>query len=114
MLGQGLEARGARIAPSSGLAGRSAGGSVALKPPGATSFGVVRMEERRQQLDVPAADPELPLPAAVRADPASLAVVVRLEEPVDGPEPRRLHVDGLRRPAERLDVVAPSGSARPR
>ena len=62
------------------------------------------MEERREQLDVPAPDRQLPLTAAVGADPMRLAVVVGGEEALDRPEPRGLDVDGARRPAERLDV----------
>ena len=62
------------------------------------------MEERREQLDLVAADAELELPAAVRADPVVGAVVVGGEEPLDGAEPRGLHVDRPRRPAEGLDV----------
>ena len=48
------------------------------------------MEERREQLDLPAADPELELAAAVERDPVLGAAVVELEEPLDGAEPRRL------------------------
>ena len=47
---------------------------------------------------------ELPLTAAVGADPVRLAVVVGGEEALDRAEAGRLDVDGARRPAERLDV----------
>ena len=43
----------------------------------------LRVEERREQLDVAAADAELPLAAAVGADAVLLAVVVGREEPLD-------------------------------
>src|SRR6476646_9612814 len=46
----------------------------------------VRMEERRQVLDVAAAYAELELAASVCADAALLAVVVRREEARDGAE----------------------------
>ncbi len=49
-------------------------------------------------------DRQLPLPAAVGADPVGLAVVVGREEALDRAEPRGLHVDGPWRPAEPLDV----------
>ena len=65
----------------------------------------VGVEERRQELDLAAAGAELPLPAAIGADPTLLAGLVRREEPLKT-EPKR---DGLthrpRRPAQALDVV---------
>src|SRR3954454_11043140 len=54
----------------------------------------VGVEERREVLDLAAPDAELVLPAAVRAHPALLAEVVRVEQGADAPEARRLEVDG--------------------
>ena len=85
-----------------------------LNPPGATSFGVSGMEERREQLDLVAADAELELPAAVRADPLLGAVVVGAEELRHGTEARRLDVHRARWPAERLDVGDRVDHAHPR
>ena len=65
----------------------------------------VRMEQRCQELDLVATDAELELAAAVGADVVRRAVVVRGEQPLDRAEARRLHVDGPRRPAQRLDVA---------
>ena len=47
----------------------------------------VGMEERGEQLDLRAAGAELELPAAVERDPACLARVVEVEEPLDRAEP---------------------------
>src|SRR5262249_22012465 len=57
----------------------------------------VRMEERGEQLDLAAADPELELAAAVEHDPALLGVVVEVEEPLERAEARRLDVERPRR-----------------
>ena len=65
----------------------------------------VGMVQRREELDVAAAGPELPLSSPVCADAVLLAVVIRREEPFHGPEPRRLHVHGARRPGQRFDVL---------
>src|SRR5207247_6402175 len=64
----------------------------------------VRMEERGEVLDLAAPRPELPLPAAVRADLVLGAVVVGVEEPANGAEARRLDVDRARRPGAALDI----------
>ena len=72
------------------------------------------MEERREQLDLAAADAELELAAAVERDPVLVAAVVELEEPLERAEPRRLGVEAARRERQRLDVGARSGSGRPR
>src|SRR5918996_871895 len=53
----------------------------------------LRLERaRREVLDLPAPGPQLELAAAVHADPARGAVVVRLEQRAHASEPRRLHV----------------------
>ena len=65
----------------------------------------VGVEERRQVLNVAAAGAELELAAAVGRDALLLAVVVRVEESLQRPEPRRLDVDRTRLPGQRLDVL---------
>src|SRR4029079_12594361 len=65
----------------------------------------VRVEDRRQVLDLAAADAELELAAAVALDPVFLAVLVELEERAQAAGARRLDVDHLRHERERLDVV---------
>ena len=74
----------------------------------------LRVEECRQELDLVAADPELELTAAVRADPLLGAVVVGAEELRHGTEARRLDVHRARRPAEAPRCRRPSGSPHPR
>src|SRR5690349_13587153 len=64
----------------------------------------VRMEERGQVLNVPAAGPELPLPATVGADAVLVAMVVAREELVQRAEAGGLDVHHLRRPGTVLDV----------
>src|SRR6187399_1358761 len=59
----------------------------------------VRMEQRGEQLDVPAPDTELVLAAAVGAHPALLAELIALEQRLDRAEARRLEVD---RPRDHL------------
>ena len=54
--------------PSSGLTGRPGAGST-VEPPGRDVVRRLRVEERREQLDLVAADAELELAAAVGADP---------------------------------------------
>src|SRR5215207_8444290 len=84
-----------------GQAGRGAGRVVA------GGGGVVRgigVEDRGQVLDLAAAGPQLPLPAAVAPDVPLLAVVVGGEQLAERPEARRLDVDHLRRPGLALDV----------
>src|SRR5262249_61952822 len=63
------------------------------------------MEGRGEQLDLVAADTELELTAAVRADLAVGAAVVGGKEPFDGAEARGLDVDGTRWPGQGLDVL---------
>src|SRR5919106_1641548 len=46
----------------------------------------VRVEERREQLDLAAAGAKLPLAAAVEPDPARLAPVVEVEQPAHAAE----------------------------
>src|ERR1700754_3513788 len=65
----------------------------------------VRMEERGEQLDVPAADAELVLAAAVGAHPALLAELVGLEQGPHGAEPRRLEIDRAGNDPPRQDVL---------
>src|SRR5262245_46200341 len=65
----------------------------------ATGRDVVRAvgrEERREDLDLAAADAELELATAVEHDPFLLAALVELEQPLQRPEARRLHVQRLR------------------
>ena len=62
------------------------------------------MEDRRQQLDLPAAGAELELPAAVRADVACGEPVVGVEQALEAAEARRLDVHHPRRERQRLDV----------
>src|SRR5262245_63284428 len=63
------------------------------------------MIERGEELNVAATEAELPLAAAVGADPVRLAVVVGREEAFHRAEPRRLDVHGPRLPRQRLDVL---------
>ena len=62
------------------------------------------MKERGQVLDLAAPDSELPLAAAVDADPPLGAVVVDGEQVLQRPEAGGLAVDGLGRKGEGLDV----------
>ena len=62
------------------------------------------MEERGEVLDLPAAGAELELAATVDRDSLRGAVVVRVEEPFDAAEPRRLEVERPRREREARDV----------
>src|SRR6478672_8392367 len=62
------------------------------------------MEERREVLDLPAPGAELPLAAAVGADCVLGAVVVGVEQTLNGTEARRLDVDRPGRPRTALDV----------
>ena len=64
----------------------------------------VRVEERGEVLDLPAARAELELAAAVDRDACLGAVVVRVEEPLDAPEARRLEVERPRREGQADDV----------
>src|SRR5205085_10461512 len=66
--------------------------------------GRVGMEDRGQVLDVAAAGTQLPLAAAVGADVAVVAVVVRREQLAQRTEARRLDVDHLGWPGPVLDV----------
>src|SRR3954447_11623421 len=87
----------------------------ALRQPRSRGAGVVvarrdvvrptRIEERRERLNLPPADIELELAAAVETDAVCIAVLDALEQPFDGAEARRLdvHPTGLDR--ERADVV---------
>src|SRR5215212_2858030 len=61
---------------------------------GGDVVGSVGMEDRRQVLDLAAADAELVLAAAVGAHAALLAEVVGGEQRLDRAEARRLEVDG--------------------
>ena len=92
----------------SGLAGRP-GCGVEVERARGDVVRRVGMEQRREQLNVPAARAELPLAAAVRADAVRLAVVVGGEEPLDRAEPRRLDVHRPRRPAGATRCPRPSG-----
>ena len=69
------------------------------------SLGALRMEQRRQQLHVAAADAELVLAAAVGAHPALLAELVALEECLQRAEARRLEVHGPRHHGRGEDVI---------
>ena len=72
------------------------------------------MEERREVLDVPAARAELPLAASVGADAALGAVVVGVEEPRTLPKRDGLMLIVRGGQGSVLDVLRPSGWARPR
>ena len=95
-VGVGHRLERARRQPGLGARGVVARGSDVVRGVG--------VEDRGQVLDLAAAGAELPLAAAVGADPVLVAVVVGREELVQRAEPRRLDVDHLRRPWLRLDV----------
>src|SRR3982751_75899 len=65
----------------------------------------IRVEERRERLDLPPPDIELELAAAVEADPAGVAVLDALQQPFDGAEARRLDVHPAGLDRERAHVV---------
>src|ERR1051325_2576419 len=65
----------------------------------------VRIEERRESLDLAPADVELELAAAVQPDPVRIAVLDALEQPRNGAEPRRLDVHPSRHDREPAHVV---------
>src|SRR4029079_14957209 len=64
----------------------------------------VRVEERREVLDLSTAGPELEHPAAVERDPVRLTVVVDTEDVLYAAETRRLRVERPRRIRKTLDV----------
>src|SRR5580765_1317335 len=86
----------------------------ALRQPKARAAGVVlarravvraaRIEERRQHLDVPSADTELELPAAVHLNAPRGTVLDALEQPRRRAEPRRLDVQPSRFDRKRAHV----------
>src|SRR5438270_12194210 len=59
--------------------------------------GRVRVEEGRERLDLWAPRTELELTAAVHRDAIRATVVDRIEQPLHGPEPRRLDIEEPRR-----------------
>src|SRR3954468_13873411 len=73
----------------------------------------VRVEDRRQQLDLLAAHAELVLAAAVGAHLALLAELVAGEQRLDGAEARRLEVDRARQHRRGEDVRHGGGGGVP-
>src|SRR5256885_7674519 len=71
---------------------------------GGDVVGRVRVKERRQVLDLPAAGPELEHAAAVEAYSLALGPVVEVEQILKAAEARRLRVERARAPRKLLDV----------
>src|SRR5918994_5777170 len=73
----------------------------------------IRVKQRGEVLDLPAAYAELELSPAVDADSALGAIVVRLKQPLQGSEAGRLDVDRQRREKKRPHVGDPGGRGLP-
>ena len=91
-------------AGSSGLPGSSGGQRFEVVDRRRDVVGRVGVKERREVLDLPAADAELRLPAAVQRDPLARAVVVEVEQRPQAAEARGLGVERARREGQREDV----------
>src|ERR671936_1077032 len=67
--------------------------------------GRVGVEQRGEQLDLPAADAQLPHPAAVHRSPLPRAARVHLEQRTQAADARRLDIHHARRKRRRADVL---------